>query len=153
MPLCPVIPASGPLALIRALPPTPFNRNLQVCDCHQLPLVPQELSLNRCHTCALEAARLQEEAEASSPTAAAAAAVGACAPMAAPCCAAARQRSCGHKAAPGRCASIPEEAGEEAEDGDSMWVDAPHQALAGPCPPAEPCRRSVDSSRSDTFAA
>lgn len=137
----------------------------QVCDCHQLPLVPKELDLHRCRTCALEAARLHEEAGDASPRAAAAAAAAAAAPAAAPCCGTAcgHQAASGQQAAAGRCSSTPGEefAGQAA--GADLWAGeaeamcmeghAEHAELhAGPHAEA-PCRRSMDSGCSDTCAS
>ncbi|PRW32522.1 metallothiol transferase isoform A [Chlorella sorokiniana] len=132
----------------------PDNSMIEVCDCHQLPLVPKELDLHRCHTCALEAARLHEEAGDASPRAAAAAAAAAAA-GAAPGCGA----SCFQQAAAGSCASIAEEEADvfmkqgAAGEVEAMCVEA-HDAHAehAEAPAGVPCRHSMDSSCSDACA-
>lgn len=142
--------------------PSPFalpQPHPQVCDCHQLPLVPvEQLDLRRCATCALEADRLHDEAGDASPRAAKAAAAAAAAQSrfaaaaadtAAPCRGAAA--ACAHRpasvqwVAEGRCASIAEEAGEGEASMMCVEQHAAHAAHA-----EAPCRRSMDSMCSDT---
>lgn len=141
-----------PEYVTRHLPSAP-KPHPQVCDCHQLPLVPvEQLDLRRCATCALEADRLHEEAGEASPRAAAAAQsrfAAAAADTAAPCCgpaaACAHRPSSGQRLAAGRCASIPEEDGEAEA---AMMCVEQHDVHAAHA--EAPCRRSLDSMCSDT---